>query len=383
MLRGLQGQRKEDSTLGRSVHAFVPNPLPPVPDLDMGQIWPALNGASFQVGKLSNLSGLPETDWVLYFYVQQEAVLSSQIEGTQSSLADLLIFEGSEGRPPSDDVAEVIRYTKASDHAVRELKAGVPISRRVIESSHAILLASGRGAGKNPGRIRTSQNVIGGPRGIEFVPPPALEVPDALSRLEEFINAEGALSPERALLTAALAHAQFETVHPFLDGNGRIGRLLIALILVAAGLLPQPTLFLSLFFKKNKERYYELLQSIRLTGDWETWVLFFLEGVSRTAADAVATAAKAQEIVKANRERIGAVGRTAGNVMRLHELLTRRPYITIGSAARSLRLSKPTVESAMGHLSKLQIVRELTGRRWGRMFEYSAVVEVLETPQAG
>jgi Fic family protein len=384
MLRGLQGTLKQDSTLGQVVEAFVPRPLPPTPEVDMRELWPALSAASFQVGKLSNLSGLSETDWVLDFYMKQEAVLSSQIEGTQSSLADLLIFEGAGLQTPSDDIAQVLRYAKASAHAVDQLKRGVPICRRLIEGAHAILLESGRGATKNPGRhIRTSQNIIRGPHGIEFVPPPFMDVPDAMASLEAFINADGALSPERALVTAAFAHVQFETIHPFLDGNGRLGRLLIALILVAAGLLPNPTLFLSLFFKKNRERYYELLQTVRITGDWEAWMLFFLEGVSATAKDAVIKADQAVEAVKRDRECISGLGRATGNVMRLHELLTRQPFLSIGSAAKSLKLAVPTASKAMRKLQDLGVVSEFTGRRWGRLFEYSAISRMLETPQAG
>ncbi|MGI2325427.1 MULTISPECIES: Fic family protein [unclassified Methylococcus] len=282
MQRGSTGTWQMVSAGGEAVRAFVPAALPPVPPLDM----PAarqqkLEQALLALGRLDAIAALlPEPDIFLYAYVRREAVLSSQIEGTQSSLSDLLIFELDEAPGvPFDDVVEVSNYVAALEHGMARLKEGFPLCNRLIRELHAKLLARGRGAGKAPGEFRATQNWIGGtrPGNAIFVPPPPQEVEPCMGELERFLH--DADSPG-ALVKAALAHVQFETIHPFLDGNGRVGRLLIAFILHHEGVLRQPLLYLSLYFKQHRGEYYRLLDTVRQTGDWEAWLDFFLEGVA-------------------------------------------------------------------------------------------------------
>ncbi len=275
---------------GEDVRLYVPRPLPPDPPLALGpEDIDRLERANRALGRLDALAQLlPDPDLFLYFYVRKEAVLSSQIEGTQSSLSDLLLFE-TDSAPgvPLDDVQEVSRYVAAMNHGIERLRGDFPLSLRLVREIHEKLLAKGRGAGKEPGQFRRSQNWIGGsrPGNAFYVPPPPEMVVECLGRLEKFIHDDPVKTP--TLLKAALVHVQFETIHPFLDGNGRLGRLLITLILCNEGALRQPLLYLSLYFKQHRERYYELLQRVRTTGDWESWIRFFLEGVEQTAGQAV------------------------------------------------------------------------------------------------
>jgi Fic family protein len=338
------------------------------------------------LGRLDGVAQLlPDPDLFLYFYVRKEAVLSSQIEGTQSSLSDLLLFEH-KGAPgvPLDDVKEVSSYVAAMAHGLNRITRGFPLSLRLLKEMHARLLKGGRGAEKEPGEFRRSQNWIGGtrPGNAKYVPPPPEVLMDHLSPLEKFIHDDPVRTP--TLLKAALVHVQFETIHPFLDGNGRLGRLLITLILCSEGALAQPLLYLSLFFKRHRARYYELLQAVRDQGDWESWVHFFLEGVEVTATEAVASARKIQALFDKDRLSIAKIGRAAGSALRLHELLQRRPIVAVAEAAKALSLSAPTVRASFDSLQKLRIVREITGKQRDRMFAYHRYLDLIaEGTRAG
>jgi Fic family protein len=267
-----------------SVRAFVPPPLPPDPPVKLEPFQRLLEDANLAVGRLDGLASiLPDSSFFIYLYVQKEAVLSSQIEGTQASLSDLLLFKIEEVPDvPIEDVLQASNYLAAMDHGLRRLNEGFPLSLRLIREIHEVLLSHGRGSDKHPGEFRTSQNWIGGtrPGNAVFVPPPPENVTECMGALETFLHYE---SPDLPLLIkAAMAHVQFETIHPFLDGNGRLGRLLITFLLHAAGAIREPILYLSLYFKTNRQQYYELLDRVRTTGDWETWLEFFLNGVKET-----------------------------------------------------------------------------------------------------
>src|SRR5262249_37890725 len=287
----------------------------------------------------------------LYVYVRKEAVLSSQIEGTQSSLADLLLFEIEEAPGvPFDDVREVSNYVRALEHGVKRLRGGFPLSNRLLREGHGRLLARGRGSKKAPGEFRTSQNWIGGsrPGNARFVPPPPEHVTDCMTALERFLHDE----PERTstLLKAALAHVQFETIHPFLDGNGRLGRLLITLLFVSEGVLREPLLYLSLYLKTNRDAYYELLQRVRTDGDWEAWLVFFVRGVRETAEQAVATARELAQLFEHDRGKIAKLGRTASSALRVHHALEQHPIQTVKTAKERTGLTIPTVTAALKSL---------------------------------
>src|SRR3990167_4837959 len=308
MRRGETGKYEVTTVGGELVHAFVPAPLPPVPPLAFeGDLQPALESAVLALGRLDGVSTLlPDKALFLYAYVRKEAVLSSQIEGTQSSLSDLLLFELDEAPGvPLDDVVEVSNYVTALDHGLARLREGFPVSNRLIREIHGVLLSRGRGSGKDTGEFRRSQNWIGGsrPGKAVFVPPPHTAVEDCMAALERFLHAEGDGLP--VLVRAGLAHVQFETIHPFLDGNGRVGRLLITFLLCHAGILREPLLYLSLYLKQNRPAYYELLDRVRREGDWGAWLAFFLEGVKQVAEGAVSTAERLRGRVRAGHSRGG------------------------------------------------------------------------------
>ena len=328
---------------------------------------------------------LPDKPLFLYGYVRKEAVLSSQIEGTQSSLSDLLLFELDEAPGvPLDDVVEVSNYVAALQHGLARLREGFPLSNRLIREIHGVLLSRGRGSGKDPGEFRRSQNWIGGsrPGNALFVPPPHTAVQDCMGALERFLHATDDALP--VLVRAGLAHVQFETIHPFLDGNGRVGRLLITLLLCHAGVLREPLLYLSLYLKQNRATYYELLDRVRRDGDWEAWLAFFLEGVQRTAEDAVSTAQELAGVFQADRSMIEPRGRRAGSALRVHQALKARPLSSMQEVCRTTGLSFPAASSAMDLLVELGIARELTGKRRNRLFVYDRYLAILsagtETP---
>jgi len=365
---------------GEAVRAFVPHPLPPTPPLDLsGRLLQRLEQAQFAVGRLDSITTLlPGPDLFLYPYIRKEAVLSSQIEGTQSSLSDLLLFE-LEHAPgaPIDDVVEVANYVAAMEHGLAELRRGQPLSNRLIRAIHGQLLARGRGADKQPGFFRTSQNWIGGtrPGNAAFVPPPPDLVPECMGTLERFLHAQEDGLP--TLVRTALAHVQFETIHPFLDGNGRIGRLLITFLLCHAGVLQKPLLYLSLYFKQRRSEYYGLLDAVRHDGDWEAWLAFFFDGVTQTARSAVDTAQRMTELFAADRERIQALGRKAGSALRVHAELQRRPLATMTELAKRSGLTFPTAEKGMQALAELGIANEVTGKRRNRVFTYPTYLAML------
>ena len=364
---------------GETVRAFVPPPLPPVPPIELGPRQGLLDRANQALGRLDGVASvLPDTPLFLYMYVRKEAVLSSQIEGTQSSLSDLLLYETEEAPGvPLDDVREVSNYVAAMNHGLARLKDGFPLSLRLLREIHGILLAGGRGEARDPGEFRRSQNWIGGtrPGNAAFVPPPPHEVVPCLGELEHFLHAETPEIP--VLVKAGLAHVQFETIHPFLDGNGRLGRLLITLFLCERGVVREPLLYLSLYFKTHRSAYYERLQAVREAGDWEGWLDFFLAGVVETATQASDAARRILAMFEADRRTIEALGRPASSALRVHQLLQAKPLVTIPVAARTLALSRPTVAASLAHLQEAGIVRETTGRQRGRAFVYDRYLALL------
>jgi len=379
MQRGLTGRYDISTTGGESVRAFVPFPLPPDPPLDLtGPRQRLLEQATLACGRLDGVSALlPDPDLFLYAYIRREAVLSSQIEGTQSSLSDLLLFELDEAPGvPFDDVVEVSNYVAALEHGLALLRDDLPISSRLLREVHARLLARGRGADKQPGEFRRSQNWIGGTRSgnAHYVPPPPGAVADAMSSLERFIHRS---DPPPTLITAALTHVQFETIHPFLDGNGRVGRLLIALLLHQDKVLRQPLLYLSLYLKQHRDEYYRLLDTVRRDGDWEAWLDFFLEGVTVTAGGAVDTAHRLLGMFRRDEQRLAAGGRSTASALRIYAVLRDRPAATIQFLAERAGVSFPTASKAVDALTGEGIVRELTGGRRNRVFAYDEYLKIL------
>ncbi len=381
MQRGEIGRYEVTSIGGERVRAFVPEPLPPNPALVLdGPLQQALESAVLALGRLDGVSTLlPDKALFLYAYVRKEAVLSSQIEGTQSSLSDLLLFELDEAPGvPFDDVVEVSNYVAALDHGLHRLRENFPLSNRLLREIHGVLLSRGRGSGKTPGEFRRSQNWIGGtrPGNAVFVPPPHTAVPDCMAAFERFLHAKDDGLP--VLLRAGLAHVQFETIHPFLDGNGRVGRLLVTFLLCQAGVLHEPLLYLSLYFKQHRATYYELLNHVRRTGDIESWLSFFLEGVHLTATDAVSTAQRLAQMFQNDRNRVETTeGRRAGSVLRVHEVLKERPVLSLSEVRNRTTLSFPAASSAMVRLVEYGIAREITGKRRGRVFVYDGYLSIL------
>lgn len=366
---------------GERVRAYIPAPLPPEPPLEVdGPLRARLDAALLALGRLDSVSTLlPDTHLFLYMYVRKEAVLSSQIEGTQSSLSDLLLYEADE-RPgvPIDDVVEVSRYVMAMEHGIRRIGDGFPLSNRLVREIHGILLGSGRGADKGPGEFRRSQNWIGGtrPGNARFVPPPFEYIQECMGALEGWMHHGPEHTP--VLIKAALAHVQFETIHPFLDGNGRVGRLLITLLLRVDGVLHEPLLYLSLYLKEHRDEYYGLLTRVRQDGDWEGWLAFFAEGVRESADGAAATARRLVNLARDDRAHIEQnAGRGAGSMLRIHHALLEHPIRTSAQLAERTGLSVPAVNNGLVALGELGLVQELTGRRRDRIFSYAPYVSIL------
>lgn len=362
--------------------AFVPSPLPPVPPI----YWtPELRGkfdqALLALGRLDSISTfLPDTLLFLYMYVRKEAVLSSMIEGTQSSISDLLLFElDQEPGVPLNDVREVSNYVAALDYGLRRLREGFPLSLRLFKEIHGVLSTKGRGSQQDPDEFRRSQNWIGGtrPGNAYFIPPPGAEVLKCMGKLELFLHDQP--EPTPVLLKAALAHVQFETIHPFLDGNGRLGRLLITLLLCEHNVLSEPMLYLSLYFKTHRQYYYELLNTVRLTGDWEAWLDFFAEAVIVTATQAVETAQQLLKLSKQDSDRISGLGRAAASALKIHRAMMERPITTAGWLVEKTGITPATVNKALGHLEKLDIVSELTAQKRNRLFSYAGYVEIMNS----
>ena len=368
------------STVGEKAQAFIPSPLPPRPPIDWNpQLRKKFDQALLALGRLDSVATLlPDTSIFLYMYVRKEAVLSSMIEGTQSSLSDLLLFElDQEPGVPLDDVREVSNYVAALDHGLRLIAEGLPLSMRLFRQIHGVLMSKGRGRNQSPGEFRRSQNWIGGtrPGNAAFVPPPAEDVPDCMSKLEFFLHDQP--EPTPVLLKAALAHVQFETIHPFLDGNGRLGRLLITLLLCDKNVLKMPMLYLSLYFKTHRQFYYELLNGVRMTGDWEAWLDFFADAVIVTATQAVETAQQILDLSNRDRDQINGLGRAAASTLKVHRVLMEQPIATSGSLVEKTGMTPATVNKALGHLEQLGIVKELTAQKRNRLFSYEGYIGIM------
>ncbi|MHC4942880.1 MAG: Fic family protein [Planctomycetota bacterium] len=381
MKRDRQGHHVPISTAGEKAEAFVPAPLPPDPSIDWApELRAKFDEALLTLGRLDSVSRLlPDTSLFLYMYVRNEAVLSSMIEGTQSSLSDLLLYElDQEPGVPLVDVQEVSNYVAALHHGLDRLKEGLPISLRLLKEIHGVLLAEGRGSSQTPGEFRRTQNWIGGtrPGNAAFVPPPADQVMECMGKLELFLHDQPVPTP--VLLKAALAHVQFETIHPFLDGNGRLGRLLITLLLCEQEVLKEPMLYLSLYFKMHRGHYYDLLNNVRRTGDWESWLDFFAEAVIQTAKQAVDSAQELHDLSHKDRDKISGLGRPAASSIQIHRALMERPIATSGWLAEKTGITPATINKCLGHLERLGIVRELTAQKRNRLFSYTQYVEIME-----
>ena len=369
------------TTLGEAVQAFVPHALPPAnPPLAADSYTATNHRAEMALARLGGVAGLvPSVDWLLYSAIRKEALLTSQIEGTQATLTDLFDDEAGQVLTNTADVEEVTNYLRAFRLVRDNLRseAGLPISVRLLCDAHRLLLDGARGAGKQPGELRRSQNWIGGarPARATFVPPPPDRVPGLLADLERFIHdPEPALPP---LVRVALVHVQFETIHPFLDGNGRIGRLLIAALLEQWGLLPEPLVYLSGYLKQHQAEYYRRLSAVRTDGDWEGWVGFFLDGVETAATDAERGIVAMASLINADRKRLLAAPRVGGVALRLFELLPLMPRFTIEQARQKLDTTFPTATAAVKLLHDLGMLSELTGQKKNRLFSYAAYVELL------
>ena len=378
------GTYERSTVTGEGVSAFVPFPLPPDgPPLALDEADRELiRRAERSLARLA-LAGelVPSLDWFLYGFVRKEAVVSSQIEGTQATLMDLLSFEARGFEPaPDADVQEVCNYLDGLSYARSELAGdrGLPISMRLLDGAHRRLMRGGRGEGKSPGEIRRSQNWVGGTRSSDavFVPPPPQALAKLLTDFEHYLHGDDDLP---ALVRTGLLHVQFETIHPYLDGNGRIGRLLVTLLLEHWGLLSEPLLYLSLFFKRHRGEYYRRLSAVRTEGDWEGWIRFFLEGVATIADEAVSSARELFALVNADRRRVLAA--TGGTLvaLRLFEQLPEHPILTTTRALELLDTTKPTAMKAMQTLVDSRVLVETTGRKRGQSFQYAAYLEKLRT----
>jgi len=380
MNRNLQGHYITISTVGEKAKAFVPAPLPPTPPIEWSsELREKFDQALLALGRLDSVSVLlPDTSLFLYMYVRKEAVLSSMIEGTQSSLSDLLLFEF-EHQPgvPLDDVQKVSNYVAALNHGLNRLNEDFPLSLRLLKEIHSVLLSTGRGKECDPGEFRRSQNWIGGSRPgmAAFVPPPPENVQECMAKLELFLHDQ----PEKTsvLIKAALAHVQFETIHPFFDGNGRLGRLIITLLLCSEKVLKEPMLYLSLYFKTHRQRYYELLNEVRLTGDWEAWLHFFADAVIHTATQAVDTAQQLMKLSAEDGQRINRLKRISGSAHLIHKAMLERPMASPNWIQEKTRLSPATVNACLRELEQLGIVKEVTGQKRNRIYSYVEYIRIM------
>ncbi len=380
MKRKLQGLYVTVTTVGEKVQAFVPAPLPPKPPVDWSPtLHSKFDQALLALSRLDSISELlPDTSLFLYMYIRKEAVLSSMIEGTQSSLSDLLLFElDQQPGVPLNDVQEVSNYVAALNYGLNRLAEGFPLSLRLIKEIHGVLMTKGRGEDQTPGEFRRTQNWIGGarPGNAAFVPPPVEQVMACLGDLELFMHDQP--EPTPILLKAALAHVQFETIHPFLDGNGRLGRLLITLLLCDQKVLREPMLYLSLYFKTHRQSYYKLLNNVRQTGDWEDWLEFFAEAVTVVAGQAVETAQQLLKLLNEDQEKISGLGRAAVSTVQVHRVLLVHPIATAGFLVEKTGITPATINKCLKHLERIGIVRELTDQKRNRIFSYSRYVEIM------
>jgi Fic family protein len=373
------GEKAKCSTTGEAYYAYIPKPLPPYPPLNMDMIYPLLDQANIAMGRLDGISIiLPDISLFLYMYIRKEAVLSSQIEGTQSSLSDLLSYENQDVPGlPDKDVVEVSNYVAAMERGLKRIDGGFPLSLRLISEMHEVLLSRTRGNSKLPGEFRRSQNWIGGtrPGNAKFVPPPPDRLMDVLGDLEKFLHDEKNKLP--VLIKAGLAHHQFETIHPFLDGNGRLGRLLITFILCVNGVMRHPLLYLSLYFKENRQAYYDHLQLVRDTGNWEEWLQFFLKGVIETANQAVTTVQLILKLFKLDREKISSCGKPAASMLIIHDYMQKHPTTSSKKIVEICHLTLPTAIKSLDHLIHLGIVSEITGKARNKIYIYKKYLDIL------
>jgi len=363
---------------GESYKAYIPPKLPPAPPIDLAMLYPHLEKATHALAELNSIhKTIPNTALFIYMYVRKEALLSSQIEGTQSSFSDLMLFEHNQKPEVSiEDVEEVSNYVKAITYGLERLKDGFPLSLRLLKEIHGILLNGSRGSSKLPGEFRRSQNWIGGtrPGNALFVPPPVDHLNDCLSDFEKFLHDESL----PALIKAGLAHVQFETIHPFLDGNGRLGRLLITLLLCVKGILDEPILYLSLYLKANRHTYYDLLTQVRSHGTWETWLEFFLIGITQSSKQAIQTAQKINDLFKVDRDKISHLGRARFSCEQALEYMKRLPQVTVSLMAKDLKMSQPTARSALNHLTDLGVLEEVSGHKRDKVYIYRKYLDILE-----
>jgi Fic family protein len=377
--REQQGKYVVISTVGEKAEAFVPNPLPPNPAIEWTDSLRAqFDKAHAALGKLEGVSNFLPINTLLYSYVRKEAVLSSMIEGTQSSLSDLLVHEISPLQSvPFDDVTDVSNYVAAIEHGLKRLSEGFPISIRLIKDLHKILLSNSRGSTKLPGEIRDSQNWIGGTRPVNavFVPPPPHLLTEGLSDLEKFIHDDK--QETSTIFKAGVVHLQFETLHPFLDGNGRVGRLLIILIFMSDGMLSEPLLYISLFLKTHRQRYYELLDNVRKEGDWESWLIFFAEAVEVSATSAVSSAKRLLDCAKADAAIIDQQGRSRISLAKVHKLFQQRPISNSLSLKEATSLAPATIQAVLKKLCDLNILSEITEKKRDRVYAYKAYIDIL------
>lgn len=365
-------------TSGESYKAYVPPHLPLDPPLDLQKLYPYLEKATLALAELNSMTkSIPNTALFIYMYVRKEALLSSQIEGTQSSFSDLILFEHHQKpRVSLDDVEEVSNYVKAIFYGLERLKNNFPLSLRLLREIHEVLLSGRRGAGKLPGEFRTSQNWIGGtrPGNALFVPPPPEEMVGCLSNFEKFLHDKSL----PVLIKAGLIHVQFESIHPFLDGNGRLGRLLIVLLLCENGLLDEPILYLSLYLKEHRTAYYNLLQEVRLNGSWEVWLEFFLEGVYRSAKQALSTASEINALFEEDLAKIESLGRARFSCIQILDYLKQLPQVSVQHLSRELGMTAPTARSALNHMVDLGILDEMTGKERDKIYVYRKYLNILE-----
>ncbi|BHH85770.1 Fic family protein [Desulforhopalus sp. 52FAK] len=368
------------STVGEKAEAFIPAELPPIPPIKWSsELREKFDQALLALGRLDSVSVLlPETSLFLYMYVRKEAVLSSMIEGTQASLSDLLLFEF-EHQPgvPLDDVQEVSNYVAALNHGFNRLNSDFPLSLRLLKEIHSVLLSKGRGKECDPGEFRRSQNWIGGsrPGTAAFVPPPPDHVQDCMGKLELFLHDQPEKTP--VLIKAVLAHVQFETIHPFLDGNGRLGRLIITLLLCSEKVLKEPMLYLSLYFKTHRQRYYELLNEVRRTGDWEAWLDFFADAVIHTATQAVETAQQLMKLSAEDGQRINGLKRISGSAHLIHKAMLERPMASPSWIQEKTQLSPATVNACLRELERIGLVKEVTGQKRNRLYSYLEYIRIM------
>lgn len=363
---------------GEPYKAYVPPKLPPEPAVNLTRLYPYLEKSTLALAELNSIHKIiPNTSLFIYMYVRKEALLSSQIEGTQSSFTDLMLFEHHQKPQVSlEDVEEVSNYIKAITYGLQRLKEGFPLSLRLLKEIHGVLLSGSRGSSKLPGEFRRSQNWIGGTRPGKalFVPPPVDYLNQCLSDFESFLHDESL----PVLIKAGLVHVQFETLPPFLDGNGRLGRLLITLLLCSNGMLDEPILYLSLYLKQNRHTYYALLQEVRAQGAWETWLEFFLEGVYIVAKQAIKTAEQINILFAQDLQKIASLGRARFSCEQALDYMKRLPQVTVPLLSKALRMTAPTARSALNHMTKIGILDEMSGKRRDKVYVYRKYLNLLE-----